>query len=210
MQIREFKEEFTGLIDRAAWRNKEKNSGATNTTTSTTIIPTKTIPMPQQRSFKNHNSPNTKTHHPLLRGKITNLRHNFQPPIAVPDTLEEFKLMLYGTETIQDLDEELDKDKPVPPVNHQDVGQDNRGSGGTRPNVLDTDPWTGSQQVERVSHPEVQRPTTENQTSGCGSLESGRCLGGCLILLLVAYLLAAASASGRGEIVLEPRSGSPW
>lgn len=104
--------------------------------------------------------------------------------------------MFYGTETSLEFDDELDKDKPLPPVNHQDVSQDNTAIG-ARHNVMDTEggPWTGSQQVERVSHPEVQRPTTENQTSGCSNIDTGngRCLGGCLILLLLAYLLGGAS-----------------
>ncbi|PBC32935.1 furin protease [Apis cerana cerana] len=112
------------------------------------------------------------------------------------DTLDEFKLVFYGTETSLEFDDELDKDKPLPPVNQQDVSQDNTAIG-ARHNVMDTEggPWTGSQQVERVSHPEVQRPTTENQTSGCSGVNTGngRCLGGCLILLLLAYLLGGAS-----------------
>lgn len=95
------------------------------------------------------------------------------------DTLDEFKLVFYGTETSLEFDDELDKDKPLPPVNQQDVSQDNTAIG-ARHNVMDTEggPWTGSQQVERVSHPEVQRPTTENQTSGCSGIDTGngRCL----------------------------------
>ncbi|XP_076235369.1 furin-like protease 1 isoform X2 [Calliopsis andreniformis] len=95
------------------------------------------------------------------------------------DTLEEYKLVFYGTETSLEFDDILDKDKPGPPVNQQEATQDNTAIG-TRHNIVDTegDPWTGSQQVERVSHPEVQRPTTENQTSGCSSVDtaSGRCL----------------------------------
>ncbi|XP_076750015.1 furin-like protease 1 isoform X1 [Xylocopa sonorina] len=95
------------------------------------------------------------------------------------DTLKEFKLIFYGTETSLEFDDDLDQDKLLPPVNHQDVGQDNTAIG-VRQNIVHTerDPWTGSQQVERVSHPEVQRPTTENQTSGCSSIDPGsrRCL----------------------------------
>ncbi|XP_060827742.1 furin-like protease 1, isoforms 1/1-X/2 isoform X1 [Bombus pascuorum] len=93
------------------------------------------------------------------------------------DTLEEFKLIFYGTETSLELDDDLDKDKPLSSVNHQDVSVDNSAIG-ARHNVVMTDPWTGSQQVECVSHQEVQRPTTENQTSGCSSIDpgSGRCL----------------------------------
>lgn len=100
--------------------------------------------------------------------------------------------MFYGTETSLESNEDLDKDKPsltnVPPEEIQDNTATD-----ARQNVVDTegDPWTGSQQVERVSHPEVQKPTTENQTSGCTNLNggNGRCLGGCLILLLLAYFL---------------------
>ncbi|XP_043598904.1 furin-like protease 1 isoform X8 [Bombus pyrosoma] len=93
------------------------------------------------------------------------------------DTLEEFKLIFYGTETSLELDDDLDKDKPLSSVNHQDVSVDNSAIG-ARHNAVVTDPWTGSQQVECVSHQEVQRPTTENQTSGCSSIDpgSGRCL----------------------------------
>lgn len=49
--------------------------------------------------------------------------------------------------------------------------------------------------MDRVSHPEVQRPTTENQTSGCAAFEAGGsgCLGGCLILFLLAYLTSVPS-----------------
>lgn len=119
-------------------------------------------------------------------------------PIHIPDTsLDEFKLVFYGTETLLEFDDELDKDKPLPPVNQQDVSQDNTAIGARQNVMVDTEggPWTGSQQVERVSHPEVQRPTTENQTSGCSGIDTGngRCLGGCLILLLLAYLLGGAS-----------------
>lgn len=114
---------------------------------------------------------------------------------TVPDTLEEYKLVFYGTETSLEFDDYLDRDKPGPPVNQQEATQDNTAIG-ARHNAVEAengDPWTGSQQVERVSHPEVQRPTTENQTSGCSSLDAGRCLGGCLILLLLAYLTGGAS-----------------
>ncbi|XP_015439209.1 PREDICTED: furin-like protease 1, isoform 1-CRR isoform X2 [Dufourea novaeangliae] len=95
------------------------------------------------------------------------------------DNLEQFKLVLYGTETSLEFEDDLDRDKPGPPVNHQEAIQDNSAIG-ARHNAVETegDPWMGSQQVDRVSHPEVQRPTTENQTSGCSSVEaaSGRCL----------------------------------
>ncbi|KAK9307456.1 hypothetical protein QLX08_002254 [Tetragonisca angustula] len=94
------------------------------------------------------------------------------------DTLEEFKLVFYGTETSLELDDDdLDKDKPLPPVNQQDASVDNTAIG-ARHNVVEGDPWTGSQQVECVSHQEVQKPTTENQTSGCSSIDPGS--GGCL------------------------------
>ncbi|XP_050451575.1 furin-like protease 1 isoform X2 [Cataglyphis hispanica] len=94
------------------------------------------------------------------------------------DTLEEWKMVFFGTETSVELDDELDKDKPLPAVVHQDVIQNNAAPNNVRHNAVDTegDPWTGSQQVDRVSHPEVQKPTTENQTSGCAALEGSRCL----------------------------------
>ncbi|XP_070162415.1 furin-like protease 1 isoform X1 [Polyergus mexicanus] len=95
-------------------------------------------------------------------------------------TLKEWKMMFFGTETSVEVDDELDRDKPLPPMIHQDVIQNNAAPDNVRHNAVDTegDPWTGSQQVERVSHPEVQKPTTENQTSGCAALEPGgsRCL----------------------------------
>lgn len=107
---------------------------------------------------------------------------------GVAGTLDEWKLVLFGTETSVELDDELDRDKPVPPV----IETIHNAALDTRHNAVDAegDPWTGSQQVDRVSHPEVQRPTTENQTSGCATFEAGGggCLGGCLILLLLAYL----------------------
>lgn len=108
----------------------------------------------------------------------------------VAGTLDEWKIVLFGTETSVELDDELDRDKPVPPVFDETVH--NHAGPDARHNAVDADgdPWTGSQQVDRVSHPEVQRPTTENQTSGCATFEAGGggCLGGCLILLLLAYL----------------------
>lgn len=128
-------------------------------------------------------------------------------------------MIFFGTETSVEVDDELDKDKPLPPVAHPDVVQNNAASNNVRHNAVDTegDPWTGSQQVNRVSHPEVQKPTTENQTSGCATLESGgsRCLGGCLILLLLAYLTGVpdwreliiswpASTDSRSESGAEP------
>ncbi|XP_014473595.1 PREDICTED: furin-like protease 1, isoforms 1/1-X/2 isoform X2 [Dinoponera quadriceps] len=103
----------------------------------------------------------------------------FDPKNIDKDTLNEWRLVFYGTETSVELDDELDKDKPQPPVRHQETVQDNAALD-PRQNAVDTegDPWTGSQQVDRVSHPEVQKPTTENQRSGCATFEarSGRCL----------------------------------
>jgi len=108
----------------------------------------------------------------------------------VAGTLDDWKLVLFGTETSIELDDELDKDKPVPSVIAETIH--NNAAPEARHNVVDAegDPWTGSQQVDRVSHPEVQKPTTENQTSGCATFEAAGsgCLGGCLILLLLAYL----------------------
>ncbi|XP_011157851.1 furin-like protease 1 isoform X5 [Solenopsis invicta] len=94
------------------------------------------------------------------------------------DTLEEWKLVFYGTDTSVEVDDELDKDKPLPPVVQEEV---NNAPSDVRHNAVDTegDPWTGSRQMNRVSHPEVQRPTTENQTSGCAAFEAGG--NGCLV-----------------------------
>ncbi|XP_019699116.2 furin-like protease 1, isoforms 1/1-X/2 isoform X2 [Harpegnathos saltator] len=103
----------------------------------------------------------------------------FDPRNMDKDTLEDWKLVFFGTETSVEIDDELDKDKPQPPVIHQETAQDNTALD-PRQNAVDTegDPWTGSQQMDRVSHPEVQRPTTENQRSNCAAFEagSGRCL----------------------------------
>ncbi|KAI4477992.1 hypothetical protein M0802_014615, partial [Mischocyttarus mexicanus] len=94
-------------------------------------------------------------------------------------TLDEWKLVFYGTETSLESNEDLDKDKSTLTNVQQEEIHDNTATD-ARQNVVDTegDPWTGSQQVERVSHPEVQKPTTENQTSGCTNLDggNGRCL----------------------------------
>lgn len=141
------------------------------------------------------------------------------------DNLEQFKLVFYGTETSLEFDDELDKDKMVPPVKIP-VESPDFPAIGARHNPMDTegDPWMDSQQVERVSHLEVQRPTTENQTSGgCTSVDAanGRCLGGCLILLLLAYLTCETSweslvdswrkpANVRGCGDLEVSSGPAW
>ncbi|XP_011642628.1 furin-like protease 1 isoform X2 [Pogonomyrmex barbatus] len=95
------------------------------------------------------------------------------------DELEEWKLVFFGTDTAVEIDDELDKDKPLPPVVHQEIH--NNAPSDVRHNAVDTegDPWTGSQQMDRVSHPEAQRPTTENQTSGCAAFEAGG--SGCLV-----------------------------
>ncbi|XP_018053520.1 PREDICTED: furin-like protease 1, isoforms 1/1-X/2 isoform X1 [Atta colombica] len=115
------------------------------------------------------------------------------------DTLEEWKLVFFGTDASVEVDDELDKDKPLPPVVPEEV---NNAPSDVRHNTVDTegDPWTGSRKMDRVSHPEVQRPTTENQTSGCAAFEAGGsgCLGGCLILLLLAYL---TSMPGWRELI---------
>ncbi|XP_043281226.1 furin-like protease 1 isoform X2 [Venturia canescens] len=85
------------------------------------------------------------------------------------DTLEEWNMVFYGTEKALDIDEGLDKDKPIPmPPEVPEIVNENTDTYGIRPNVVDADelPWTGSQKVDQISHPEVQKPTTENQTSG--------------------------------------------
>ncbi|KAL0114583.1 hypothetical protein PUN28_011706 [Cardiocondyla obscurior] len=94
------------------------------------------------------------------------------------DTLEDWKLVFYGTDTSVEVDDELDKDKPLPPVVHEDV---NNAPSDIRHNAVDTegDSWSGSRQMDRVSHPEVQKPTTENQTSGCAAFDAGG--SGCLV-----------------------------
>uniref|UniRef100_A0A0C9RNP4 furin n=1 Tax=Fopius arisanus TaxID=64838 RepID=A0A0C9RNP4_9HYME len=106
------------------------------------------------------------------------------------DTLDEWKLVFYGTETSIEFDDELDKDK-LSPAGSPDVNQENLAIEG-RQNIVDTegDPWTGRQQVDLISHPEVEKPTTENQTSGsCRSFDSHGCLGGCLLILLLLQTL---------------------
>ena len=93
-----------------------------------------------------------------------------------------------------EIDDELDKDKPGVDDLHQQIIPDNKAID-PRQNIVETegDPWTGSQQVDRVSHPEdrMQGPTSENQTSaGCKiSNDAHGCLGGCLILLLLVSLM---------------------
>ncbi|XP_077262499.1 furin-like protease 1 isoform X4 [Temnothorax americanus] len=100
------------------------------------------------------------------------------------DTLEEWKLVFFGTDTSVEVDDQLDKDKPLPPVVHEEL---NNAPSDLGHNAVDTegDPWTGSRQMDRVSHPEVQRPTTENQTSGCAAFEAGG--SGCLVCKLGWY-----------------------
>lgn len=113
---------------------------------------------------------------------------------VVLDTLEEWKLVFFGTDTSVEVDDELDKDKPLPPVVQEEV---NNAPSDVRHNAVDTegDRWTGSRTMDRVSHPEVQRPKAENQTNGCAAFEAGGsgCLGGCLILFLLAYLTSVPS-----------------
>ncbi|XP_066585085.1 furin-like protease 1 isoform X3 [Prorops nasuta] len=101
------------------------------------------------------------------------------------DTLEEWKLVFYGTETSLEFDD-LDKDKPGLSVS-QDL-QDNTAAD-ARQNLASSEgnPWTGSQQVNRVSHPEVQRPMAANQTSeSCATIDAGS--GKCLECLRNEYL----------------------
>lgn len=119
-----------------------------------------------------------------------------------PIDLTDWKLILYGTETSFEFDDELDKQKPQPPIlQSEDLGNNGAYEERTEKphsnqNVVDIegDPWTGSQQLDRVSHPEAQKPTKENQTSGavhCLNVSiDGRCLGGCLILLVLSYILS--------------------
>ncbi|XP_028982510.1 furin-like protease 1 [Diachasma alloeum] len=92
-------------------------------------------------------------------------------------TLENWQLIFYGTETSIEFDDELDKDKPSPAIS-PDVNQDNSASDGHQ-NVIDTegDPRLGRQQVDLISHPEIQKPTTENGTSAsCRNFDSHGCL----------------------------------
>ncbi|XP_034948882.1 furin-like protease 1 [Chelonus insularis] len=93
-------------------------------------------------------------------------------------TLNEWGLMLYGTKESPDFDDELDKDKH-PGMIHVDVPQNNADLD-TNKHLIDTenDAWSGRQQVNPISHPEAQKPTSENQTSrGCNSFSSHGCLG---------------------------------
>lgn len=104
------------------------------------------------------------------------------------DTLNEWQLVFYGTETSLEADDDLDKDKigSLPPEIDSNI------HGDVRQNVVDTedDPLLGSQKVDLISHPESQRPTTENHTSGsCIVFNSNRCLGGCLFILLLLQTL---------------------
>ncbi|KAK0168883.1 hypothetical protein PV327_002645 [Microctonus hyperodae] len=83
------------------------------------------------------------------------------------DTLEEWKLVFYGTETPVEADDLLDSDKPSPPVVIVNESEKTKSESDGGQNAVDTggDPWTGRQQLDQISHPEVQKPTTENQTS---------------------------------------------
>ncbi|XP_057324466.1 furin-like protease 1 isoform X1 [Microplitis mediator] len=92
-------------------------------------------------------------------------------------SLTEWGLVFYGTETALKFDDELDKDKPIAPIEidipHNNAAEDKK--------PIDTegdgDLWTGRQQVDLISHPEVQKPTTENHTSkACNSFGSHGCL----------------------------------
>lgn len=100
---------------------------------------------------------------------------------AFPDTLKEWSIVLYGTETSPDGDDILNVNSK-PGI---DVDQ-------VQSNVVDTegDPWTGSQRIDQPSHPEVQQTTTKDQTSGaCTNFDGSRCLGAfsLLILLLLSF-----------------------
>ncbi|XP_008560794.1 furin-like protease 1 isoform X1 [Microplitis demolitor] len=92
-------------------------------------------------------------------------------------SLTEWGLMFYGTETALKFDDELDKDKPIAPI-EIDIPHNN-GAEDKKPidTEGDDDLWTGRQQVDLISHPEVQKPTTENHTSkACNSFGSHGCL----------------------------------
>ncbi|XP_043483966.1 furin-like protease 1 isoform X2 [Leptopilina heterotoma] len=103
--------------------------------------------------------------------------------------LEEWKLVFYGTESSLEIDEGLDKDNPRRPITLEDEISDNTATN-SKKNIMDTvgDPWTGSQQMDRVSHQEhpIQISTSENQTSGSSQFTSGAY--GCLILLILVSL----------------------
>lgn len=116
--------------------------------------------------------------------------------MTVSATLMNWELVFYGTETSLEVDDELDKDNDDLSIVRGPVSDS---SGENRHNLIDSNadrPWTGNQQIERVSHPEAQKPTAENHTgsdssrmvstSGCRKFDNvGRCLGACLILLLL-------------------------
>ncbi|KAG8042137.1 hypothetical protein G9C98_000128 [Cotesia typhae] len=92
-------------------------------------------------------------------------------------SLTEWGLVFYGTETALKFDEDLDKDKPIAPIEVEDIPHNNAGSEDKKP--VDTEGEGGSwrQQVDMISHPEVQKPTTENHTSkACKSFGSNGCL----------------------------------
>ncbi|XP_044017340.1 furin-like protease 1, isoforms 1/1-X/2 isoform X2 [Aphidius gifuensis] len=93
------------------------------------------------------------------------------------DSLNEWEMVFYGTETPPGIDDEIDKDKSATPdiyANNDNIPPD------VHQNVVDTegDPLLGSQKVDLISHPESQRPTTENHSNaGCNVFNSSRCLG---------------------------------
>ncbi|KAF7990056.1 hypothetical protein HCN44_008999 [Aphidius gifuensis] len=92
------------------------------------------------------------------------------------DSLNEWEMVFYGTETPPGIDDEIDKDKSATPdiyANNDNIPPD------VHQNVVDTegDPLLGSQKVDLISHPESQRPTTENHSNaGCNVFNSSRCL----------------------------------
>lgn len=95
-------------------------------------------------------------------------------------------MVFYGTETPVNSEEELDMDKPGPRVEVDRTPGNGAPDGRNVIDIVANDPLTDRQQVNRVSHLEVQDPTMENQTSGgCKSHDQVGCLGGCLILLLL-------------------------
>lgn len=120
-------------------------------------------------------------------------------------------MVFYGTDKPLDIDEGLDKDKliSIPPEVPEVVNEDTD-SYGIRPNVVDSEelPWPGSQKVDQISHPEVQKPTTENQTSGAGCIryDARGCLGGCLILIILLLSLNNEIESWKERILVVRRT----
>lgn len=111
-------------------------------------------------------------------------------------TIKEWKLVFFGTETSLEVDDELDKDRPDL-SNVAEGESENKASTDAKQNSVDHDGESSwNQQVDRVSHPEAQKPATENRTtivypngmdesSGCVRYDESRaCLGACLIFLL--------------------------